>query len=87
EGLLQTPVEPPLGFTGHSGIVPRETQETSDFVPVEDRWRIGFPAWDRYGWGFPLGVDYPYKEGHWWDPYNQNLFKGDYPIIGQNTFL
>jgi len=87
DGLLRTPVEPPLGFTGHSGILPRDEQQTSDFVPVEDRWRIGFPAWDRYGWGFPLGVDYPYKEGHWWDPFNQNVLKGDYPLIGQNTFL
>ena len=85
--LLRTPVDPPLGFTGPSGIRPTETQETSDFVPVEDRWRLGFPAWDRYNQGFPLGKDYPYKLGHWWDPYNENVIKGDYPIIGQHTFL
>jgi hypothetical protein len=85
--FLETPMEPPLGFTGPSGVAPRSVQDSSDFVPREDRWRIGFPAWDRYGWGFPIGLDYPYKEGHWWDPYNQNVLKGDYPIIGQNTFL
>ena len=57
------------------------------FVPIEDRWRIGFPEWDRYGHGHPLIDDYPYTEGRWWDPYNQNVLKGDYPIIGQHTFL
>lgn len=85
--LLQNPMLPPLGFAGPSGIVPRDTQQTSDFVPIEDRWRIGFPAWDRYGRGHPFVDDYPYVQGHWWDPYNQNVIKGDYPIIGQNTFL
>src|SRR5438128_1254774 len=87
EVLLKTFVDPPLGFTGPSGIRPRESQETSHFVPIEDRWRIGFPAWDRYDKGHPLLDDYPYVEGHWWDPFNQNVFKGDYPIIGQHTFL
>lgn len=85
--LLQTPVFPPLGYTGPSSVFPRETQSNSDFVPVEDRWRGGFPPWDRYGLGHPFGNDYPYVEGHFWDPYNQNVIKGDYPIIGQNTFL
>ena len=32
-------------------VAPRETQESSHFVPVEDRWRVGFPSWDRYGNG------------------------------------
>ncbi len=25
--------------------------------------------------------------GHWYDPYNQNVLKADYPIFGQNTFF
>ncbi len=81
------PLEAPLGYTGKSGILPIEIQEDGDFVPIPDRWRSGFPAWDRYGKGHPAGDDYPYKEGHWWDPYNQNVLKGDYPIVGQHTFL
>ncbi|HLN30182.1 MAG TPA: hypothetical protein VK395_20735 [Gemmataceae bacterium] len=76
-----------MGFTGPSGVLPSENQETSDFVPVEDRWRVGFPPWDRYDKGHPIDDDYPYVEGHWWDPFNQNVLKGDYPIIGQHTFL
>lgn len=87
EPFLRTPVLPPLGFTGRSSIVPSAVQESSDAFPQEDRWRIGFPAWDRYGLGHPFGEDYPYVQGNWWDPYNQNVLKGDYPIIGQHTFL
>src|SRR5207237_2998836 len=85
--LLQTKVDPPLGFTGPSGIVPRATQESTHFVPMADRWRLGFPQWDRYDKGHPHIDDYPYVPGHWYDPYNQNVLKGDYPILGQHTFL
>lgn len=77
----------PLGYTGPSGIAPSESQSSGHFVPVEDRWRSGFPEWDRYGSG-SVGVDdVPYEVGHLWDPYNQNVLKGDYPIVGQHTFL
>lgn len=85
--LLRWPVDPPLGYAGPSGITPRETQQNSHFVPVEDRWRIGFPEWDRYGQGHPFGFEYPYVPGSLWDPYHQNVLKGDYPIWGQNTFF
>ncbi len=81
------PLEAPLGFTGPSGILPIDSQEDGHFAPQPDRWRSGFSNWDRYGRGHPRGEDYPYKEGHWWDPYNLNLLKGDYPIVGQHTFL
>jgi hypothetical protein len=80
-------VGPPPGFTGPSGIAPREIQQDGHFVPVEDRWRLGMPPWDRYGKGDRHLDDYPYDVGHWWDPFNQNVLKGDYPIIGQHTFL
>ncbi len=78
---------PPLGFAGSSSIPPSEVQTDSHFVPVEDRWRIGFQPWDRYNKNYPPGGDFQYVEGNWWDPYNQNVIKGDYPIIGQQTFL
>ena len=61
--FLLLPMDPPIGYTGPSGVLPTEAQESSHFVPVEDRWRIGFPAWDRYGKGHPLGDDYPYMPG------------------------
>ncbi len=26
-------------------------------------------------------------QGAWWDPYNQNVLKGDYPLVGDHNFL
>jgi len=77
----------PLGFTGPSGVLPTEGQESAHFIPVFDRWRAGFPAWNRLENPDDPQDNYPYTKGHWWDPYNQNVLKGDYPIIGQHTFL
>ncbi len=77
----------PLGFAGQSGVLPRDPLVSPDAAPIEDRWRLGFPEWDRYGKGHPGQDEYPYTEGNPWNPYNQNVLKGDYPIIGQNTFL
>ena len=85
--FVVTAVDAPLGFTGPSSVAPTETQENGHFVPVPDRWRIGFPDWDRYDKGHPAQDDYPYQVGHWWDPYNLNVLKGDYPVIGQHTFM
>jgi hypothetical protein len=85
--FLQFPMDPPIGFTGPSGVLPLEAQQSSHFVPVEDRWRLGYPDWDRYGNGHPLVDDYPYLPGRWFDPFNLNVFKADYPILGQRTYL
>jgi len=85
--FFRAKVEPPAGYTGPSGVLPIEGQSSDDFVPVEDRWRIGLPEWDRYDKGHPITDDYPYMPGRKFDPFNQNVWKGDYPIIGQSTFL
>jgi hypothetical protein len=77
----------PAGFTGGTSVSPTERQNTDHFVPIEDRWRIGTPLWDRYGKGHPPVDDYPFVQGAWWDPYNQNVLKGDYPIAGQDVFM
>jgi hypothetical protein len=50
-------------------------QELKDFEIIEHRWDIKQPPSE-------LTI-----EGGMIDPYNQNILKGDYPIIGQNTFL
>ena len=52
-----------------------------------DRWRITFPEYDRYGDRGARGRDIPFKRGRWWDPYNQNVLKGDYPIKGDKLFM
>lgn len=81
------PMDAPYGFSGASGVSPTEVQTDSRFDPVSDRWRIGFPDYDRYDKGHPFQDDYPGVEATWWDPYNQNVLKGDYPIIGMDKFL
>jgi len=43
-----------------------------DQIPVPDRWRLA----DALGVG-----------GAWWDPYGQNVLKGDLPILGTNDWF
>lgn len=86
----------PTGAAGASSIIyPADVDASDGFLPIADRWRIGFPRYDRQGRrrpadAFTMGAvsgNYQYVEGHLWDPYNQNILKGDYPILGQNTFF
>ena len=46
-----------------------------DLIAVPDRWRMGSPS------------NAVRVQGSKWNPYRQNMLKGDYPIIGQSTFL
>jgi hypothetical protein len=87
DSTAETSIDYPLGFAGQSGIDVCAPDPSLESVPRLDRWRIGFPPWDRYGKGHPAVDDYPFVLGHWWDPYNQNVLKGDYPIAGQHTFF
>jgi len=54
---------------------------------VRDRWRYAFPEYDRYGDRGARGRDIPFKRGRWFNPYDQNILKGDLPIIGDDYFL
>jgi hypothetical protein len=56
-----------------------------DFVAVTDRWRLRFPQWQRYP--AELDGEYPFVPNRGWNPYEQNVLKGDLPIIGNNTFM
>lgn len=78
--------DPALGFSGRSRV-PMRSGSNDEYDTVEDRWRIGLPAWDRYEKGHPPGFDYPFAVGRWFNPYTQHVLKGDYPIFGQHTFL
>lgn len=54
---------------------PAVESNTPATEPLDDRWNLALP---------------PYQlntQGHWWDPYNQNWLKGDYPIIGEDIFM
>lgn len=54
------------------GLNPAPVDQVGEFVPVPDRWRI-MEA---------LGVNTP-----WYDPYNQNVLKGDKPINEDEWFF
>ncbi|MGC2193609.1 MAG: hypothetical protein WA628_02965 [Terriglobales bacterium] len=56
---------------------------SANFAPDPDRWDIAMPEWQRY----EKQIDVPYVKGHWYDPFNRNKLKGDYPILGQRWFL
>ncbi len=76
----------PIGYAG-GNTVESEPQTKPDRREVRDRWRIGFPEYDRYGDRGARGRDIPFKKGRWFDPYGQSILKGDYPIIGNKTFM
>ena len=64
----------PTGYAGASRI-DTPPQVTGNTIPVTDRWRIGFPDDPRY------------QKGHIYNPYRQNVLKGDYPLFGQHDFF
>jgi len=68
-----------------SAQAPAEPLPSADqvFYPQPDRWLITMPDWNRYG----TGGEHPYVRGSKWDPFDRNKWKGDVPIIGQQTFL
>src|SRR2546421_1831913 len=84
--LINLPPRKPLGAAG-TASVESEPQSQSDRREVRDRWRIGFPEYDRYGDKGARGRDIPFRRGRWYDPYNQSWLKGDYPIIGNKIFM
>ena len=64
-----------------------EVQANSDRREVRDRWRYEFPEYDRYGDKGARGRDIPFKRNRWYNPYDQNVLKGDYPIFGNDYFM
>jgi hypothetical protein len=87
--LKEIPKAPGDKPTGHAGgeTVPSAPQIDPERREARDRWRIGFPEYDRYGDRAARGRDIPFTRGHWWDPYNQSVLKGDYPIRGNKLFM
>ena len=80
------PQRKPLGAAGGENV-PSQPQTQPDRREVRDRWRIGFPEYDRYGDKGARGRDIPFRKGHWYDPYHQSRLKGDYPIFGNKVFM
>jgi hypothetical protein len=84
-GSVEAGKDDPNGYAGSSGVK-TEAATRPDRVPVRDRWRIGFPEYERYG-GVATGRDIPFRRGSALNPYDQSILKGDYPIFGQHVFL
>ncbi len=84
--LVNVPDQEPTGAAGDPSVE-SDPQSEADRREVRDRWRIGFPEYDRYGDRGARGRDIPFTKGRWWDPYNQNVLKGDYPINGNKLFM
>lgn len=97
---LVEPVVPlsQLGFAGDGPVdtslrVPNLIRRQT--VALPDRWRIGWPTWDRYGrmsGTDPIFMnntvgDSPYTLGHPLNPYDRSVVKGDYPILDDDIFL
>ncbi len=51
------------------------------FEPMPDRWDTQMPSYHRYP-----GMETPYILGHWYDPFNRNILKGDKPVFGRTFF-
>jgi hypothetical protein len=69
--VLDPADDQPLGIVGRRMYrPPMLTDGMDDFFPVDDRWRLGFPAWNRY------------LRSRWASPWSANVIKGDYPIWG-----
>lgn len=50
---------------------------------MPDRWALPTPGYKRYAGNGRS----EFVLGHWWDPFNRNMLKGDYPINGKQTFF
>ncbi|MGD1095745.1 MAG: hypothetical protein ABSB35_27595, partial [Bryobacteraceae bacterium] len=57
--------------------------ETPLFTVVPSRWKYKFPPYRRY----PGKGEFQYTDDHWYDPYDRNKLKGDYPLLGNRTFF
>jgi Carboxypeptidase regulatory-like domain len=87
------PASPTTPYPGMRGTASQEVAaqvaveqippESANFSPNPDRWDIPMPEWRRY----ETQADAPYVKGHWYDPFNRNRIKGDYPIFGQRWFF
>jgi hypothetical protein len=77
------PAEPPPETTGEPRPLPPLPSDDKVFNVIPNRWGYEFPDYRRY----KTKGEYQYVKGHWYDPFNLNKLKGDYPIIGNQTFL
>jgi hypothetical protein len=80
-----------LGATRVLPRAPEMTATEAEPLPgvtaqaIRNRWKIfPFVPWRRYD---NIGFDIIYAQSRWWDPFNRNTIKGDYPILGRRLFF
>ncbi len=85
--LIQTPTHVSVAAPLDENLAP----PAQVFKDASNRWAYDFPEYRRYA---PptlnvetTGGDVQFTKGHWYDPFNRNKLKGDYPIFGQQTFF
>ncbi|HET8667679.1 MAG TPA: carboxypeptidase-like regulatory domain-containing protein [Terriglobales bacterium] len=61
-------------------VIPTEDQ---NFAVEDYRWAVDMPDWQRYD----KPGEFPYVKSHWYDPFDRNRVKGDYPIFGKQWFF
>ena len=76
----------PMGGAGDPSLE-SATQTEPDRREVRDRFRVGFPEYDRYGDRGARGRDIPFRKGRWYNPYDASVIKGDFPFIGKSIFM
>lgn len=77
------PSQPPPADEGEAKPLSPIPTDDQVFEAVPNRWAYEFPDdYHRYP-----NFEVPYVKGHLYDPFNQNKLKGDYPIVGNQTFL
>jgi len=94
-GNSQTPGAPEAPASSYPGLRTASSEPATapsaeamppawaNFALDPDRWNVSMPDWRRY----ETQPDVPYVKGRWYDPFNRNKLKGDYPIFGQRWFL
>ncbi len=85
--IVRTPLEISVAAPAEENLPPADKV----FSNASNRWAYEFPEYRRYA---PptlnvetKGGDVQITKGHWYDPFNRNKYKGDYPVLGQRTFL
>lgn len=78
---LRAPQPPTIDLTaGTAEVIPTDAEYAA---PEPYRWTVEVPEWQRYS----SPGDNPYVKQHWYDPFNRNRWKGDYPVFGQKWFF
>jgi hypothetical protein len=75
--LPRVPAAPPTPAAAIAATVQTES--------IPNRWKIfPSPPWRRYD---DKHIDAIYATSRYWDPFNRNTIKGDYPISGRKLFF